>query len=69
MSGSRHEVVVVGASAGAVDALSALLPGLPRDYLLPIIVVVHVPPEKTSLLVDLFRGSAAFRCAKQTTKS
>lgn len=56
MSGPRHEAVVVGASAGAVDALSALLPGLSPDYPLPIMVVVHVPPEKTSLLVDLFRA-------------
>ena len=55
MSGPRLEAVVIGASAGAVDALSVLLPALPSDYPLPIMVVVHVPPEKNSLLVDLFR--------------
>lgn len=54
MNGARAEAVVIGASAGAVDALSTLLPALPRDYRLPLIVVVHVPPDQTSVLADLF---------------
>jgi two-component system, chemotaxis family, protein-glutamate methylesterase/glutaminase len=56
MTGARPEAVVVGASAGAVDALSALLPTLPEDYPLPVMVVVHIPPERNSLLADLFRA-------------
>jgi two-component system chemotaxis response regulator CheB len=51
--------VVIGASAGAVEALSAILPALPADYKLPILVVVHVPPDKSSVLADLF----AMKCA------
>lgn len=47
--------VVIGASAGAVDALTAILPALPPDYPLPVMVVVHVPPDKKSLMADLFR--------------
>lgn len=47
--------VVIGASAGAVDALSAILPALPPGYPLPVLVVVHVPPDKKSLMADLFR--------------
>ncbi|WP_422929134.1 chemotaxis protein CheB [Singulisphaera sp. PoT] len=50
------EAVVVGASSGAVEALSALLPALPADYPLPLIVVVHVPPHRSSLLSELFRS-------------
>lgn len=53
------EAIVIGASAGAFEALSVLLPGLPADYALPIMIVVHVPPDKKSLLADLF----AARCA------
>lgn len=56
MSGSRAEAIVVGASAGAIDALSALLPTLPRDYPLPLMVVVHVPPDKHSVLAELFQA-------------
>jgi two-component system chemotaxis response regulator CheB len=50
------ELVVVGASAGAVEALSALLPALPEGYRLPVVVVVHIPPDKTSVMAELFRG-------------
>lgn len=56
MSGSRAEAIVIGASAGAVEALSAFLPTLPSDYPLPLLVVVHVPPDKNSLLAELFRA-------------
>lgn len=52
MSG-RFEAIVIGASAGAVEALSILLAALPRDYALPIIIVVHVPPDKKSMLAEL----------------
>jgi two-component system chemotaxis response regulator CheB len=46
--------VVIGASAGALEALSAILPRLPSEYERPIMIVVHVPPYRQSVLVDLF---------------
>lgn len=51
--------VVIGASVGAIEVLSAILPALPADYPFAVFVVVHVPPDKKSLLADLF----ADRCA------
>lgn len=51
---SRAEAVVIGASAGAIEALSAILPMLSRDYPLPVMVVVHLPPDKTSIMAELF---------------
>ena len=51
--------VVIGASVGAIEALSVILPALPAGYPLAVIVVVHVPPDKKSLLADLFSA----RCA------
>lgn len=59
MRPSGPQAVVIGVSAGAFEALSALLPGLPADYALPIMIVVHVPPDKKSLLAELFSA----RCA------
>jgi two-component system chemotaxis response regulator CheB len=53
------EAVVIGASAGAVEALNLLLPPLPRNLGVPVVVLVHVPNHVPSLLVELF-GS---RCA------
>lgn len=50
--------VAIGASAGAIEALSQILPALPGDYPLPVFVVVHVPANGRSLLSELF----ASRC-------
>ena len=55
MSGASAEAVVIGASAGAVEALSIILPALPSRYKLPVIIVVHIPADKTSILPELFR--------------
>lgn len=59
MSGSALQAVVIGTSAGAVQALSAILPPLPADYPLPVMVVVHVPPDRRNALTELFQT----RCA------
>jgi len=49
------EAVVIGASAGALEALSLLLPALPAFYPLPIMIVVHLPADRKSILAALFR--------------
>jgi two-component system, chemotaxis family, protein-glutamate methylesterase/glutaminase len=43
-------VIVVGASAGGVEALIALVGSLPRDFPHPMLVVLHVSPAGTSVL-------------------
>lgn len=58
-SSAAIQAVVVGASAGAVEALTVLLPPLPRDFPVSVVVLVHVPNHVPSLLVELF----AARCA------
>ncbi|MES2604928.1 MAG: chemotaxis protein CheB [Pseudomonadota bacterium] len=50
---SGLQAIVIGASAGALEALSAILPGLPAGYALPIFIVVHLPPDKDSLLAEI----------------
>jgi two-component system, chemotaxis family, protein-glutamate methylesterase/glutaminase len=68
VSGLAPEAVVIGASAGALDVLSNLLPGLPADYRLPILIVVHLPPDKTSLLAQLLRARCAIRVREAEDK-
>ncbi len=48
MSGAV-QAIAIGASAGAVQALSHLLPRLPADYPVPVLVVVHVPADPSGL--------------------
>src|SRR5256886_2817550 len=51
-TGSRptHDIVVVGASAGGVEALVALVRGLPADLPAALFVVLHIPPYSASQL-------------------
>lgn len=59
-SGFRYaaRVVVIGASAGGIDALLALLPALPPGYAVPVIAVLHLPEDHRSVLAEVF----AARC-------
>ncbi|KAK44451.1 chemotaxis protein CheB [Caballeronia sp. LZ029] len=55
---NRIGAVVIGASAGGVEALNQLLPALPKAFAPPVLVVVHVRQGQPSLLPGLF----ATRC-------
>ncbi|HEY6878263.1 MAG TPA: chemotaxis protein CheB [Polyangiales bacterium] len=56
---TRVDAIVIGASAGAVDALGVLLPAFPSTFQTPVIIVVHVPGNRPSLLVELFAPKCA----------
>jgi two-component system chemotaxis response regulator CheB len=56
MSGEASRAVVIGASAGAIQALSRILPALPADYPIPVLVVVHIPSDGSDLLATLFQA-------------
>ncbi len=46
--------VAIGASAGGVQALGELLPALSPDLQAAVFVVLHLPRDRPSLLVDVF---------------
>lgn len=50
-AGSRRpEIVAVGVSTGGPDALASLLPRLPGDFPVPLLIVQHMPPIFTAQL-------------------
>lgn len=55
------KIIVIGGSAGALDALSIILQALPKDYPYPILVVVHIPPDKKSLIADLLNEKSELK--------
>ena len=54
LAGRRIEAVVIGASAGGVEALGTLLPMLPSGYRLPVLCILHLPADRESRLAELF---------------
>lgn len=42
----KYRAVVIGASAGGSAALEQILPALPADYRLPVILVQHLHPQQ-----------------------
>ena len=48
------EAIVIGASAGGVEALLTIFAELPADFGLPIITVLHLPDERRSQLAEVF---------------
>jgi len=61
-------VIAIGASAGAVDALAAILPALPAGFKHPILVVVHIREDRDSMLVDLFDRQCALKVCEAEDK-
>ena len=55
----RIEAVVMGASAGGVEALNQILPALPPTFRPALLIVLHLPRERPSLLAQIY----ATRCS------
>ena len=53
------DAVVIGASAGGVEALSLLLPALAPGTRAAVLIVVHLPRDGHSLLADIFARKCA----------
>jgi two-component system, chemotaxis family, protein-glutamate methylesterase/glutaminase len=59
------DAVVIGTSAGGVEALTELLPALRATTQIAVFIVLHLPRDRESLLVEIF----ASRCALPVTEA
>src|SRR5215212_4088513 len=48
-----RDTIVIGASAGGVQALSTLVAGLPADLPAAVLIVLHIPADVPSFLPDI----------------
>jgi two-component system, chemotaxis family, protein-glutamate methylesterase/glutaminase len=50
---AQRDIIVIGASAGGIAALTTLLSTLPPDFPAALFVVVHIPPSTVSRLPEI----------------
>jgi two-component system, chemotaxis family, protein-glutamate methylesterase/glutaminase len=48
-----HDIVVIGGSAGGVEAMKRVCEGLPADFAAAVLVVIHISPTSRSVLPEL----------------
>ncbi len=56
---AAHQAVVIGASAGGLEALSAILSALPADFPLPVMIVIHLSRNRDSVVAELLADTCA----------
>jgi two-component system chemotaxis response regulator CheB len=64
----RVDMVVIGTSAGGIDALLALLPGLSADFRIPVVIVLHLPRDRPSYLAQIFLQKCALPVCEAADK-
>lgn len=57
--GGRIDAVVMGASAGGIEALGVLLPALPPDACVAVLIVLHLLRTSPSRLAEIFSPQCA----------
>jgi two-component system chemotaxis response regulator CheB len=55
---TRSDVLAIGVSTGGPNALSTIIPALPADFPLPVVVVQHMPPVFTRFLAERLTASS-----------
>ena len=61
----RH-VVVIGASAGGIEALRELVAGLPADFPAAIAIVLHTSPQSPGILPEILSRSGPLEAVSPT---
>ncbi|MCK5820649.1 MAG: chemotaxis protein CheB [Bacteroidales bacterium] len=64
----KYGAVVIGTSAGGLDALSEVLPNLRKEFPIPIIVVLHISPSSDSYLTEYLNNMCELLVKEATEK-
>jgi two-component system chemotaxis response regulator CheB len=60
-SAARIDILAIGTSTGGPNALAEVLPAIPRDFPVPIVIVQHMPPLFTRMLAERLNKQSVIR--------
>lgn len=63
-----YRAVVIGGSSGGIDALMELLPALPASLGAAVLVVLHLPRDRPSMLPEIFQARCALALREASDK-
>src|SRR5688572_13010110 len=58
-----RDIIVIGASAGGVEAIPRLIASLPADLPASVFVVLHIPAQGRDLMPEIIRRTASLSVA------
>jgi two-component system, chemotaxis family, protein-glutamate methylesterase/glutaminase len=58
---ARIDILAIGTSTGGPNALAELLPAIPLDFPVPIVIVQHMPPLFTRMLAERLNKQSVIR--------
>ncbi|MCP5047014.1 MAG: chemotaxis protein CheB, partial [bacterium] len=50
ISGTRYRCIAIGVSSGGMNALSTIIPVIPRDFPVPLVIVQHISPQSDNYM-------------------
>jgi len=62
----KHDIVVIGASAGGVEAVTCIIKQLPADLPAALFVVLHISANSRSFLPNILRRAGSFSAVHAT---
>ncbi len=65
---NKIDIIVLGTSAGGIDALKSVLGSLDDDFSIPILVVIHMAPETGEELPDIMSQFCSLKICYPTDK-
>ena len=69
LSGREIDAVVIGGSAGGLDAMLRILSALPAGYRLPLVVLLHLPDKGDSKLSEVLGARLAIAVEEAVDKA